>query len=319
MRRLLPWMLGGGCLMWALVPQAAEGQTSCNFTVSPLMNYGTVVGLPTPQIDVTATIEVTCTNLLSGIVNHRVCLSLPAGTGGTSIADRRMTTSGGHFVQYQLYTNSTRTNVWGAMGDGTPRTVDFTNLSVGVPQTQTVTIYGRLFGAQTGKAVGLYESDLAPVVRRQDYLLIFPPSCQNVTANQSTLSTLTAQLTIDTSCTVDANPLDFGTVNALDGHTATSNLSVACTLNGPYSVALDGGSVSGDVGDRRMQLGPNAIAYQLYRDSGHTQLWGNTPGTVVEDVGTGSPQSIPIYGLVPTQAGVPQGTYQDVVTVTVTF
>jgi spore coat protein U-like protein len=298
------------------LPGESEAQVTCSYSVSPSMNFGTIQGLPTPQIDIAGNISVTCSSLVN--VNHRVCLSLPAGTGGVSIPDRRMVT-GGQFVQYQLYTNAARTVVWGALGQPAgPVAVDFPVL-IG-SRTVDVPVFGRVFAGQAGKSVGTYQSVLTPVARRQNYLLV-APSCQDVTANATNLPPITAQLTIDTSCTVTASPLNFGTVTALTGHAATSNLSVTCTLNGPFSVALDGGAVTGSVNDRRMQLGPGpeTIAYQLYRDAARTLVWGNTPGTVVTGTGTGSPQSLPVHGLVPAQAPAVAGTYQDVITVTVTF
>lgn len=313
MKRILPWLVAATGLFLG----AEETRAQCSYTVSPILDFGTVTGLPTPQVDVAATISVTCSSLLQ--VNRRVCLSIPEGTGGITVADRRMV-MGGHSVQYQLYMDPGRTAVWGALGEAAPPlAIDFP-LLIG-SQTEVATVYGRVFGGQTGQAVGTYQSDLTPIVARWEDFALSAPSCQDVASNASTLSTLPARLTIDTSCTVDANPLDFGSVSDLDGNAASSNLSVTCTLDGPYTVALDGGSVSGDVNDRRMQRasGPETIDYQLYRDSGHTELWGDTPGSVVAGTGTGNAQSIPIFGLVPPQGLAPPGTYQDVITVTVTF
>jgi len=312
-KRVIPWLLAGAYLLVG----AAETHAQCSYNVSPILDFGAVSGLPTPEVDVAATISVTCSSLLQ--VNRRVCLSIPEGTGGVSVADRRLVT-GGHFVQYQLYTSAGRTVAWGALGESSPpRAIDFP-LLVG-SRTEVVTIYGRVFAGQAGKAVGTYQSDLTPIVGRWQNFVLSAPSCQDVTSNASTLSTLPARFTIDSSCTVDANPLDFGTVTDLDGHTASSNLSVTCTLDGPYTIALDGGTVSGDVADRRMQpaAGPETIAYQLYQDSGHTQIWGDTPGSLVAGTGTGNAQSVPVFGLVPPQGPKPPGGYQDVITVTVTF
>ena len=313
MRRILPCLIAGT----GLLVGAAETRAQCSYAVSPALDFGTTAGLPTPQIDVAATISVTCSSLLQ--VNRRVCLSIPAGTGGLSVADRRMV-AGVHDVQYQIYKDPGRTAVWGALGESaTPLAIDFP-LLIG-SRTEVVTVYGRVFAGQTGKAVGSYQSDLTPIVGRWQDFVLTGPSCQDVTSNASTLSTLPALLTIDTSCTVVANPLDFGTVTDLTGHAASSNLSVTCTLDGPYTVALDGGSVSGDVNDRHMLRGsgPETIDYQLYQDSGHTQIWGDTPGSVVAGVGTGGAHSIPVFGFVPAQGAKPSGAYQDVITVTVTF
>lgn len=312
MKRLLPW-LGPGL---ALLAMEAEAQVSCSYATSPVLDFGSTVGLPTPQIDVTATVSVTCSSLIS--VNHRVCLSISQGSGGISIDDRRMA-AGSRFVQYQLYSNASRTSVWGEMGGSSPpHSVDFP-LLIG-QRTVQVPIYGRVFSGQVGKAVATYQSDLTIIARRQDYVL-FAPSCQNVSGGTSTLPNLPVRFDVATSCGVSASPLSFGTVSSIGGNTATSNLSVTCTLDGAYSIALDGGEVSGDVDARRMRLntGPSTIDYQLYRDAAHTLPWGNLPGTTAGGTGSGLPQSIPVFGLIPPQAPGPPGTYQDVITVTVTF
>jgi spore coat protein U-like protein len=306
----------GLALVLALLAAPGLAQVTCTYAVDPAIDFGTLIGVPTPQIDVMATISVTCSALAS--VNHRVCLSLPPGSGDLSIADRRMVL-GGHSVQYQLYADSGRTQVWGELGAGSPPVaVDFP-LLVG-QRTEVRTVYGRVFAGQDGQAVGTYLSSLAPVARRQDYLVL-PPDCQTVMGNTATLASLSARLAIEPNCTITANPLSFGTVTGLTGHAATSNLSVTCTVDAAYSIALDGGSITADVGDRRMRLGPgpDTVAYQLYRDAAHTSIWGDTAGITVSDTGTGNPESIPIYGFVPAQGPKPQGTYEDTVTATVTY
>jgi spore coat protein U-like protein len=299
----------------------ARAQTNCSFNVTPTLDFGSNTGTPIPQIDAVATISVTCANLLSGVVNHRVCISLPPGSAGVSLSQRQLAGPEGNRVNYQLYTNSGRTTVWGEYGaDPGPVAVDFMNLTLGAPQTINVTVYGRIFGNQTGMIPGVYQSVIQPVVRRTDFLLILVPSCQNVTANAQTLSPITASFEIDSVCTVQANPLDFGTVSALTGHSATTNLAVQCTAGGPYTVALDGGTVTGNVGDRRMQAGSGStVRYELYRDGARTQAWGSGPGQVYSGTGTGATQSIPVYGWVPAQGPVEPGKYTDQVTVTVSF
>jgi spore coat protein U-like protein len=69
----------------------------------------------------------------------------------------------------------------------------------------------------------------------------------------------------------------------------------------------------------RLGAGPSTVGYQLYRDSGRTQVWGDTAGLTYGGTGDGATQSIPVYGRVPAQAPQPSGTYVDTVTATVTF
>lgn len=308
MKRLWLWLVVSS----SLLPSGAGAQ--CSYQVTPTLDFGTILGVPTPQIDVTASIQVTCPPAL---FLRRVCLSIPVGTGGINLDDRRMIT-GSHFVQFQVYRNAARTDIWGDLGGvHPPHPVDFGLLG----GTQTATVYGRVFAGQTGKSVGTYQSNLTPIRARSVLYLLPPPSCQSVVGNEQLVPSILARLVIDTNCTVNADPLDFGTVTEISGHAANSTLSVTCTLNGPFSIALNGGEVTGDINDRRMQLdpGPDTIAYQLYKDGAHTQIWGNTPSTDVDGTGTGNPQSFTVFGLVPAQGPKPSGTYEDTITVTVSF
>jgi spore coat protein U-like protein len=305
-------------LSLAVWPTSAGAQT-CTYTVSPTIDFGTIVSLATPQIDVTATISVTCTGPFPGLNSARVCLSIPAGTGGASIADRRML-SGASFVQYQLYQDAARTQIWGALGGTSPpQTLDFPN--VVLAQTQNVTVYGRVFVGQTGKFRGTYLSDLTPIQSRVLTYLVAPAACTTINTAATTLPTMTSKLVINTSCTIAANPLNYGTVTSITGSLASTNLSANCSLNAPYAIALDGGSISNDVNARRMRLGagPNTIDYQLYRDSARLLIWGNTTGLTLAGTGSGSAQSIPVYGSVPAQGIKPTGVYNDTITVTITF
>jgi spore coat protein U-like protein len=314
-RLLRSWIIASLLGFFAM---EAGAQAPCSYdVVTTELDFGSITGDIISPIDITGTISITCAQLLSGIVNRRVCLSLPEGTGGVSIADRRMR-SGDSAVDYQIYSNSGRTVVWGQGSAAVA--VDFTNLTLGVPQTRTVTIYARVFGGQSSKLIGRYLSTLSGVARWQNYLLGFAPDCSAVNGNSSALSPIAASLEIAPQCTVLASPLDFGAVAGLTGHGATTNLSVTCSATAPYEIALDGGSVSGDIEQRRMKRGSDTIIYQLFLDAGRSQPWGDgTFGGVFSGTGSGLAQSVPIYGWIPPQAPRPAGDYADVITATLTY
>lgn len=310
-------------LTCALVaPSEARGQLAfdCSYTVSSTLDFGATTGLPTGQVDAVATIQMTCASLLN-LTRLRVCLSIPEGTGGVSVADRRMVYSD-RSVGYQLYRDSGRSQVWGTYGDAVA--VDFSFSILNIPQSRTITVYGRLPGGQSGQSVGEYGSTLTPIVaRRQAYPLIFgsAPSCSGVSGDPETLDPMDVEYEVEPACAVSAQPLDFGAVaGVLVSRTAASNLSVTCTEGGAWSLGLDGGTTTGDVTDRQMELSPGeTLSYQLYRDAAHTQLWGTVPALRVDGTGTGAAQSVPLYGLVPAQGLRPIGTYTDRVTVTVYY
>ena len=150
-------------------------------------------------------------------------------------------------------------------------------------------------------------------------------------AEAATVTTpMAVQMTIAASCTVSASTLDFGTQTLIDigaDIDATATLTVTCTNATPYNVALNAGLNDGGAGisGRKLKIGAttDTVDYQLYRDSGRTQVWGvTTSGSpdVVSGTGSGDNQTITVYGRVPTgQANPKIGTYNDTVTVTVNY
>jgi spore coat protein U-like protein len=70
-----------------------------------------------------------------------------------------------------------------------------------------------------------------------------------------------------------------------------------------------------------MKSGSNSIGYQLYSDTGHSTVWGDGTNTssTVSGTGSGSTQTLNIYGAVPSLAGAVPGSYTDTVTVTVSY
>jgi spore coat protein U-like protein len=103
-------------------------------------------------------------------------------------------------------------------------------------------------------------------------------------------------------------------------------LSITCTNTTPYNVGLDAGNVPSSSVPARLMAGTSAgnttttLSFQLYQDTGHATVWGNTQGTnTVGGTGTGAVQTITIYGQVPAQTTPVPDTYQTTVTATVYF
>lgn len=140
-------------------------------------------------------------------------------------------------------------------------------------------------------------------------------------------TTFNVKIVITSSCdihTVAATDVDFGsqpsTATNVDNQGA---LNLSCTPGTAYTVALDNGQNGTDVNSRKMANGANLVPYQLYRLAarGAGDVWGSTTGAggnVLAGSGTGSTVSIPVYGRVPS-ANFPAGSYNDVITATVTY
>lgn len=151
----------------------------------------------------------------------------------------------------------------------------------------------------------------------------------SVTANATTATnTFQVTATITSSCTVSGTALSFG--SAIDPLAtgvpldAASTLTVTCSNTTPYAVSLNAGANAGGASNfsaRTMKSGSNTLGYQLYLDSGRTTVWGDgtASSSTKSSTGTGSAQTLSVYGRVPSLANVVPGTYTDTVTVTVTY
>ena len=146
-------------------------------------------------------------------------------------------------------------------------------------------------------------------------------------ANGTATATLNVTLTLQANCTISATPLNFGTNGVLaSALNQQTNVAVTCTNTTPYNVGLDAGTVAGSTVASRLMAGTTTgntgttVGFELYQDAGRATVWGNTQGTnTVAGTGTGSAQSISIYGQVPAQATPQPDTYQTTVTATVYF
>ena len=142
--------------------------------------------------------------------------------------------------------------------------------------------------------------------------------------------------TVTSSCSAPtATPLSFGTYNPLSGTalTATSTITITCTNTTPIvSVTLNSGSGNGTINARKLQLGGTTtsdatrmLSYNLYTTSGYSSIWGdgssgNVTNNVTGSAGTGSAQTLTVYGTLPgSQTNVVPGSYSDTITVTINY
>jgi len=136
-------------------------------------------------------------------------------------------------------------------------------------------------------------------------------------------ATFTVQATVISDCSIISVPnINFGNVGVMTANLdITSTLTVSCTPGTTYTLALDGGSVSGStVSNRLMAQGANTLRYELYNDAARTQVWGMTPGTDTQGgTGTGANTLYTIYARMPPQATPPVGVYTSTVTATISY
>lgn len=151
----------GACAL----PQAALAATAtstlnvtatvtANCTVSTsALAFGNVNTIGGSNVDGTGGLTITCTN--------GTAWSAAAGVGsgsGASFTSRRMT-SGANTLNYNLFTTTARTTVW---GDGTASTGTLSGTGTGA--AQSVVVYGRVGSGQTSVPAGSYADTVAVTV-----------------------------------------------------------------------------------------------------------------------------------------------------------
>ncbi|MBB3227920.1 spore coat protein U-like protein [Luteibacter sp. Sphag1AF] len=149
-----------------------------------------------------------------------------------------------------------------------------------------------------------------------------------VTAAQAaTTTTFNVRITISAACDISTTaPTDvnFGTQPSTATNVDNQGaLNVNCTPSSPYTITLDNGQNGTDANSRKMSNGTALVPYQLYRNATRTaaDVWGSTTGTggnVYSGTGSGTTQSVPVYGRVPS-TNFPAGSYADVITAIVTY
>ncbi|WP_443093205.1 Csu type fimbrial protein [Duganella flavida] len=146
-----------------------------------------------------------------------------------------------------------------------------------------------------------------------------------VYSNGSKTTTFDVTVTIIADCTISANPLDFGSSQGVlsSALNVNSSLLVTCTNTTPYNVGLSAGTGTGSTASARLMSGTGAntstVAFNLNQTAGGGN-WGNTQGTDTRSsTGTGSAQTLTVYGVVPAQATPQPDAYKSTITATVYF
>lgn len=320
-------LIGGLGLMWA--PSAHADVTCQSGIQNGGINFGNVDPSQSAAVDVPVTINYTCRNTDNQDAQLTLCFNIGYGSAGAAAdGNRQMAGAGASRLEFQLYRDAAGGLIAGSIDEATmpqPARDVFTvpRKRWGAPGTYsgTVNIYAHLPGNQSSP-VGSYNASFTPKLTGN----FGNVSCLNDSYDDgiSTMSPFTVQATIKPSCSaVTATDLSFGQSTGLltanmDG---TSVISVTCVNGTPYRVGLnDGTSASGTARRMKLSTGNDYVTYELYRDTGYSQRWGNTQGTdTVAGTGSGFSQQIAVYGRVPPQVTPTPGSYADTVTVYVYY
>jgi len=130
----------------------AQFAPSCSVAAGALA-FG--ASIPTP-----VTTPVLSTTVISAVCSTTVpyTVALGAGTGPTATPAVRQMTSGANVLNYSIFEDAARTQVW---GDGTGGTVVSAQTGTGAPQS--ITAYGSIAAGQT-PAIGTYTDTITVAV-----------------------------------------------------------------------------------------------------------------------------------------------------------
>ncbi len=118
----------------------------------------------------------------------------------------------------------------------------------------------------------------------------------------------------------------FGNYDAVAANATTpldgiGTVTVACTKGAPAKVGLGvGGNAQGTT--RRMAgAAAEYLLYELYKDTGHATIWGDTADTALDvpAAPNRNPRNFTVYGRVAAAQDAAVGNYTDTVVATVNF
>ncbi len=131
-------------------------------------------------------------------------------------------------------------------------------------------------------------------------------------------------------CTVATSGVAFGSFNPLPGQSADTNGTIAVTCSGApgdtasYTITI--GSGLGPFLSRKMLAGGDSLLYNLYKDSGCSQVWGDGSGgtsTVIDSVtltSTSLTTNYVVYSrIAPGQNSARAHSYSDSLLVTIIY
>jgi spore coat protein U-like protein len=140
----------------------------------------------------------------------------------------------------------------------------------------------------------------------------------------TTTATLDVSATVGVTCEVLTSPVNFGAYSGIQMQITTGTITVTCSPDVPYTIALDAGQ-NHDGDTRRLSNGTDLIRYELGQNlSPNPVVWGDdgvtNNGIAVAGIGVGFAQAHVVYAGLELLGYTPSdGIYTDVVGVTVHY
>lgn len=295
---------------------AARGQT-CSFSMDAI-NFGSVpwTSISSGALTTTATFRANCSGAGAGVL--RICVDIDGGTGGIQSAGlyRLMPNIGAASVfRVTLLENASRTT-WGTASAATypPQILDLPDQGAG-SRAGVVNAYAAVDSFLAPPYAGQHSSQLRATIRYGAQAA----SCSLLP--QTASLTIPMTLNVLPTCNVLAEALNFGSIFSLDTPSvATTRIYVTCTNGSLYTVTLGNGQNGSSAAARVLKSDVGTLTYALYSDAAMKQVWGDgTSAAAVQRTGTGTQETLVIYGVIPGRQNPPSGTYTDQVIINVVF
>jgi len=288
-------LAGAAALLFLALTAGDAPAMSCSILgPSPTLDFGTYDPYSPGPLDANSSFRLRCTQ---DPTPADITVSLDGGLNFQAPSSRAMS-SAGSLLLYNAYQDGARTIIWGDGAFGSTLLLTKTSKN----ETFDLVVYGRIPAGQN-LPPGVYTDTITLTATYPD---VSSPFTDTITAT----ATIVGACSFTTSGAIDFGSLDPVTAPAVAG--AVTQPQVRCSLNMPYTITDDSGLYEAVPGSPPLRLrdttvATNYIPYTLSYTSVRT--------------GTGASDPMDITATIPAgaYAGFPAYTYDDVITLTVTW
>jgi spore coat protein U-like protein len=140
-------------------------------------------------------------------------------------------------------------------------------------------------------------------------------------------ATFAVSASVAANCFVSAADMSFGAYTGIADVDTSSDVTVRCSKNAPYTLALSAGTTAGaSYAPRLLTDGTDTLQYNLFTTGARNTVWGDATGgsSTVSGTGAGLGNTIThtVFGRIPdnvTNQAAGVGNYSDSITVTVSY
>ena len=143
-----------------LPASAACAICSCSVSTTPVA-FGTYNPMSASPRDSDGSVALSCAGLVGGVVAYDI--SLGQGLNSTVFSPRQMS-SGANRLDYDLYTSSAYSSIWGDGTGGSQKVSGTVTVLLLGGTTTTLVVYGRIPGNQTSVRAGSYSDSVLVTV-----------------------------------------------------------------------------------------------------------------------------------------------------------